>query len=273
MTKRNKRRLLMLAVVADVVFHLNGCILDVTAVDGNPHHDGTVEVASSFTRTLAVSGQTAFRLVGGNGEIEILGVPGLAEVRVDAVLRVRSNTRRDAQEALNRLHVKVEMTTGRVEIRTVQPQNTQGRTFIIDYQIRVPSGFTVSVANGNGPVRLEGIWGDVELTNGNGNVSLIGLEGNSWVALGNGEVSSSLSFLPAGGQAEYAVGNGTIHLSLPSQTSATFEAEVGNGTWKVEGLDLREVVATLRRVHGLLGDGNGSITLAVGNGTIEAQGR
>jgi hypothetical protein len=142
---------------------------------------------------------------------------------------------------------------------------------VVDYEITVPAHLLPSVIQGNGSIRLEGILADVEVTNGNGDVALVDVTGSSWVSVGNGEIAA-WTFLPHGGQIVHSIGNGTLFLSVQSQVSATFGAQVGNGTISVTGLDLQQVVTSPRQLHGVLGSGAGLIDLSSGNGQIRVQG-
>jgi hypothetical protein len=69
------------------------------------------------------------------------------------------------------------------------------------------------------------------------------------------------------------VGNGSLFLSVQEDVSGQFGAKVGNGTIKVSGLDLQDVVSTPHQVSGVLGSGQGLIELSAGNGEIRVQGR
>lgn len=53
-------------------------------------------------------------------------------------------------------------------------------------------------------------------------------------------------------------------------TSASFSALVGNGSVDVSNLELQNLVMTSKTVMGVLGEGNGAITLQIANGRITA---
>ncbi len=272
--RKLKRMLGVAAVVADIVTQLTGCVSGTIDLDndwGDWDHSGQAEVAVRFFTTVPLGGQTTLSLVGGNGAIRITGVPGSSKIVVDALRRVRSDSRADAQGALSNLHVSVKENPEKIEIKTVQPESSYGRTYIVDYEITVPSYLIVGVVNGNGTVRIEGIQADVDVANGNGDVSLVDQVGSSWVNLGNGELST-WAWVPPGGQIAHAVGNGRIFLSVQNDVSASFEAAVGTGTISMTGLELQEVVATARRLKGVLGAGEGQIGLQLGNGQIRVEG-
>ena len=269
--KRIKRTLGVMAVLADLALLLNGCVTSVVDLDDDWDHSGNVEVSATFSRTLELNDQTVIRVTGANGSIQIWGIPGAQEVVIDAIRRVRSDSRQDAEEHLADLQVAVQSWPQEFEIKTVQPSQSHGRTYVVDYEITVPTDLLSVVTQGNGSIRLDGVCAGVEVTNGNGQVSLVDVVGSSWVSVGNGEISS-WTHLPDGGQIVHTVGNGTIFLSVQPQVSATFTAQVGNGTINVTGLDLQQLVATPRSLQGVLGSGTGVIDLSTGNGQIQVEG-
>jgi hypothetical protein len=268
MKKNMRRTLAFAALVADL---LTGCVVGVLDLDDDFQHSGDSEASATFSCNLALSDQIAVKVTGANGSIRIWGVAGAHEVVVDAVRRVRSDSRRDAEEHLGDVQVSVQTGPQEFEIKTVQPNHPDGRSYIVDYEITVPAHFLPIVTQGNGSIRLEGIHADMEVTNGNGNVALVDVTGSSWVSVGNGEISAR-TFLPTGGQIVHSIGNGTLFLSVQPMVSATFGAQVGNGTIRVTGLDLQQVVSSPRQLKGVLGSGAGLIDLSIGNGQINVQG-
>jgi hypothetical protein len=269
--KRFRKTTGVAAVVADLTLLMTGCITGVVDLDDDSH-SGNAEASALFMKTVDVENQTTIQVVGGNGAVEVWGVPGATEVTIDAVRRVKSDSQADANLHLDDLQVAVTKGPGEVKVQTVQPDHTGGRTYIVDYEITVPDGLFVRVTNGNGAVRIEGTDGDVQVENGNGDVTLVDVVGNSWIALGNGQLSTD-TFLPDEGEIIYAVGNGTILLAVQPQVSADFEAKVGNGSISLTGLDLQQVVTTPRHLQGKLGTGTGRIDLSLGNGTVQVTGR
>ncbi|MFH1763553.1 MAG: hypothetical protein ABIF09_05105, partial [Gemmatimonadota bacterium] len=170
MTKKMRRTLGVAALVADL---LTGCVVGVVDLDDDSHHSGDAEASATFSRNLAWSDQIAVKVTGANGSVRIWGVPGAHEVVVDAVRRVRSDSRRDAEEHLADVQVSVQTGPQEFEIKTVQPNHSDGRSYIVDYEITVPAHLFPIVTQGNGFIRLEGIHADMEVTNGNGNVALV----------------------------------------------------------------------------------------------------
>ncbi len=266
-----KRKLGLLAAVADISLMMTGCVSGVIDLDDDFKHSGKVEVSAVFTRTFDLDDQTAIRIIGANGAIRVWGVPGATRIVIDAVRTVRSDTRSDAEAHLKDVQVLAEANQNEFRVKTIQPDYSYGRSYIVDYEITVPADMLPTITNGNGSIRLEGFHADVDVSNGNGEVSLVDVEGSSWVSVGNGEISAGV-FLPAGGQIVHSIGNGTISLEVQPEVSASFGAKVGNGTISVTGLNLSQTVASPRQLHGVLGSGDGLIDLAAGNGQIRVRG-
>ena len=268
--KPTRMQFLKLVCLAGLTWVSPGCHIEVVGVDGWDDSD-RVEVTGVTSRTLGVQGQTALRIEGLNGTIEILGAAGAEEVSVYAVKRVRSHSRADAQEHLGLLQVSVGANPGEFVVRTIQPDHSNGRDYQVDYQITVPREFEVNADNANGSVQVEYIRADVRVQNLNGNVILRDQHGSSWVTVANGQIDAQVR-LPDGGELDHSVGNGWLKLTVQPQVSAGFVARVGNGTITMSGLELTNAVSGLRVLRGVLGSGAGSIDLSVGNGWVRVEG-
>jgi hypothetical protein len=269
--KSVKKTLGLVAVVTDLALSLTGCVSGVVDIDADIDHSGNIEAAAHFSRTFSVQEQVAIRVTGANGSVEIWGIPGADEVVVNAVRRVRSDSRLDAEEHLADVQVSAQKGPEEFEVRTIQPHHSHGRTYVVDYEITVPAELLAKVANGNGSILLDGLNADVDVTNGNGGVTLTDVRGSSWVSVGNGQIAAT-TYLPPGGQIVHAIGNGTLSLSVQPQVSASFSAKVGNGSISFSGLHLQQAVSGPRHLQGTLGSGQGLIDLSSGNGQIIVKG-
>jgi hypothetical protein len=227
--------------------------------------------ADAFSAAVEVTAQTHLLLEGKNGNIRVGGAADADSVIVEARLEVRAETVEAAQAGLEELDVDIEVADGTISVTTVQPLETEGRTFVVDYEITVPEGLGVSILNGNGNIRVESIVSDVSVSNGNGNTALMDIAGSAYANVANGEVDARVT-LPSAGIIGITIGNGNADLFIPSNTSAQFSATVGNGVIAIVDLDLQNMVSTSRRVTGRLGAGDGSINLQTGNGNITATG-
>jgi hypothetical protein len=204
--------------------------------------------------------------------VTIVGDQGATVAGVDAVRRVTSDTRVDAQQFLDRVTVDVTELAGEVLVRTSQPSNTGGRVAIVDYDLIIPARLDVQVTNVNGEVEVRSVDGAVEVTNVNGAVSVLDATGDVEVALVNGNIDAVATVLPDG-LVDLSAVNGNIELDIPTSTSAVIEADVVNGAISVIGLTLADATISTRTVRGRLGGGDGLVDLDTANGTIVLRGR
>lgn len=205
-------------------------------------------------RSVPVTAQGRICLDAGNGEIVITGQPGAASVTVSAELVVGSNvSREDAEGGLDLLGVRVEELPGEILVQTLPPGALNGRRYVVNYTVTVPSDLPVNVSQVNGHVIVED------------------LESSLLVRLENGSIYGTVS-LPPGGEITLWTGNGDLDLRIPTSTSAELSARVDLGTIAWNNLDFRYPVQTSRSFTGTLGNGAGRIDLDTRIGNIDVTG-
>ncbi len=210
------------------------------------------KVASeSFLFELGASSR--LRLEGVNGTITVTGGSESASVTISGERRVGSDSAADAEAHLRELEVRVEERGDEVYVRTVQPSETRGRNYVVDYEITLPRGLTVQINNINGDIDLEGLAGD------------------TLAELVNGQIDARVS-VPVGGVVDLSTVNGTIDVSVPVNTSAHLNANVVNGTIGIRDLTLHNEVSSRTSLQGVLGNGRGNIRLSTVNGSIDVEG-
>jgi hypothetical protein len=252
-------------LILAVLLLSTACEDDVTG--SNPRF--TAEAPFSFEVQRAA--RTELRLEGVNGTIEITGDPAATSVSVTGMRRVESDSQEDADAHLPDLTVDVDSTDTSVIVRTEQPSVSSGRGYIVDYTISLPVTFTVNAVNANGEISVNTLTSDVVIHNANGRIRATAIEGNATMGLANGEIIASVT-IPDGGTIEANVANGEIILGIPQTTSAEFSAMVATGSITTTNLTLSNITQTPTSLTGTLGDGDGSISLGVGNGTITVDG-
>jgi DUF4097 and DUF4098 domain-containing protein YvlB len=224
---------------------------------GGSHGDGFVDTRpwaeEPFTFDEAIGTQTALRLEGISGTVEVTGTPGATSVTITGVRRVQADTLEDATTHLAELDVVVSSSATEVVVQTVQPQFSAGRNYIVNYVITLPQDFDCRIMSINGRIFTDTIEGNVLLT------------------LANGDITASAA-LPSGGDIEMRAANGNIDLQIPQTTSAEFVATVAIGSITVTNLTLFNETVTPGSRTGTLGSGDGTISLGVGNGSIAVHG-
>lgn len=221
----------------------------------------------TFSQNVTVTGHINFDLDGVNGTVVINGQPGGDSVTVTAEARVGSDTIEDAQEGLDQLEISVTDNNSTIFVQTVQPVFTQGRQYVVDYTITVPSDLTVSMSIVNGHVTVNDMDNSVFVVAENGNVDFADIFGDITVSVENGSVNGNVT-LPADGEAIISTVNGDVDLGIPTTTSAELFGHVTNGTISWENLELMDVTQTNTSLHGTLGDGTGLVDLTTVNGNI-----
>jgi DUF4097 and DUF4098 domain-containing protein YvlB len=177
----------------------------------------------------------------------------------------------DAEAHLPELEVSVTEVAGEVYVKTTQPTETHGRSYVVDYTITLPKELEVVVTNVNGAVDIDSVNNSVSLVNVNGQVALGQIFGSASVNLVNGQIAAEVS-LPKGGTISMITVNGGIDLEIPQNTSAQFSATVVNGTISTSDLVFIGVVSTPTSLTGTLGLGEGTIALSTTNGNISVDG-
>ncbi len=101
--------------------------------------DNTDSVATAdFSFTVAVGSQTRVRVEGINGNITVTGVSQAGSFVVRGERRVGSESVQDAAAHLDELQVEVNDMGDELVVQTVQPENTGGRNYVVNYETPAP---------------------------------------------------------------------------------------------------------------------------------------
>lgn len=246
-------------------------LLIATACDDDITGNLAFEAAASFSISVERTTQTRFRLEGINGSIAVVGVTDSDSIRVTGMRIVRANSQEEADDHLPDLQIQLDERTDAIVIRTIQPESTAGRSYQVEYDVTVPRDLEVIIESANGRIDVASVRSDLSVENANGDVTLTGIIGDVSVVLGNGQVECECT-LRLDGTIGIEVGNGTITLAIPRNSSAQLSATVGNGEVTLSNLVLENASISTRIVTGRLGAGQGTISLIMGNGTINVVG-
>jgi hypothetical protein len=227
------------------------------ACDSNEDEDGVSNtdhvVSQEFIYGIEYDNQKSLTLQGINGQIEILGVPDTNAVWIGGERSVGSESIEDARQHLHLLEVEVEQVGDAVQVHTIQPEDSSGRSYVVDYDITMPPEMAIVVSHVNGEVEISEIHGSVAVSVINGRIDLtVGSEMGPSVGL--------------------ALVNGVVMVDLPASGSADIEAEIINGTISVSDLDVTDSDPSSNRFEGVLGDGGPALGISVINGQILIEG-
>ena len=242
----------------------------------NANNNGSINIKKSepeffaketFNSELQLANHIRIRLEAFHGDIEIEGRDDAGSIIVTAQKWVWSDSLEDAKIHLNDLDILVTDQIDEVLIQTVQPEDRQDRKYIVDYHIILPSNLETEVTLTNGDISIIDIQNSLMVDAVNGNVSLSNIFGNAVVDLVNGSIDGTVT-LPLDGEIRMSAENGNIDLSIPTLTSAKFEASVTVGSIKTSNLEFDDALKTAQSLTGTLGIGEGVIDLYSDNGHI-----
>jgi DUF4097 and DUF4098 domain-containing protein YvlB len=229
--------------------------------------DNDYTAVKDFYHRFDVVSQTGFRVDAISGTVTVKGIAGSDSVVIKGVMRVRAPSQADADARLQDLDVIVASVQEEISAETSQPDETEGRSYEVDYEIIIPAGMSVLVSSVNGTVTIQDVASELTVSSTNGGVVLDDFEGDASISVVNGTVVGD-AMLPQYGQMTVAIVNGGVGLEIPQETSADFSARVVNGSINTIDLTFTGLETTPTSITGILGAGEGSIDIVVTNGTI-----
>jgi hypothetical protein len=241
----------------------SGCFGDIFGSSA----DGTATAEETFEYGIERASEIRLRLFGKSGNITVSANGANDSITIHGVLRVTAARADEAEAGLSELWVDVDQSTNEIVVFTAQPSTLDPRSFVVDYEINIPTFMMVSILNVSGDITVSDIRGDVWIQAGSGTVRLNNTFGSASVVTQNGSVDASV-VVPLGGELVIGTGNGSIDVAIPKGTSAELFATAANGTISVTDLVLTNVFRTPASLFGRLGDGLGLIRLASANGSV-----
>ena len=189
----------------------------------------------SFSYNVDLTAQLTLRVDGINGAVNVVSVSGTNQVTVSGEKEVSADTYSEAKAGLKNVQVEIDKNSSELLVRTLQPDYSDGKSYNVDYTITVPSHLNVVVKNVNGSI-------------------------------------SGKLYVPKNGTVDFSLQNGSIKLDVPQNTSADFYASLSNGSITTHNLTLHNRVETGKMLRGILGNGDGTISLRTTNGNINVFG-
>jgi hypothetical protein len=165
------------------------------------------EVTDRFSRTARIGRNGAFELSNISGDIVVNGGGG-EEVKIDAVLRVRSRNGDDAKRLLDELRIEVVETANRVEVRTRYPRNSRDFSGSVDFTITLPSGASATLRSVSGDVRVANVKGELRAESVSGDMVTEGATRLSLVKTVSGDIQ--VTDASAEGEVSVSTVSGTL---------------------------------------------------------------
>jgi hypothetical protein len=213
------------------------------------------DVTEQESFSFEVDSDANFSIDNVNGDIEITGGDG-------NTIEVIATKRADDQKGLDRIEIQVDASRSSVEIDTELSKgekrwfNWGGDGASVTYSVLVPA--TVSLDS------VDTVNGDVTIKHVSAEVSV------DTVNTVNGKIQVSFTNFDGHQRASCDTVNGSIHVYLPEDASASVNAESLNGS--IKGGDFNLAVNKGRFIgrdmHGTIGSGSARLNLDTVNGSI-----
>jgi hypothetical protein len=228
-----------------------------------------VTETEEFSYEISDSGRISIENI--NGEITIEGGSG------DAV-QIKAYKKADEQEYLDKMKILISADPDHIRIETRHPDK-KGITWSwgddgggsVRYELSVPSNVqldTIETVNGN--VNISGVNGTVKAETVNGDIQVEGLSAHVNLDTVNGTVRAEFDKLSSGQKVSAEAVNGKIVIRLPADASARVNAETINGSIDADDFGLKAEKGFVGRdLSGVIGDGDGRLSLDTVNGSIK----
>ena len=222
-----------------------------------------------------------------NGNVEVKTTNGKIdvtswdknEVEVFAEIKVKANSRREAERILDKVEIRIDRSAGRLIIEPEYPKRHSGDSFwdwvfdskskpAVNFTIRVPDETNLNLRSTNGHVAASDIEGEIVLKTTNGGIEADHLKGSVDANTTNGSVSVSLTQFSQQDQVDLNTTNGSIKLYLPSEVRADVKASTVNGSIRTDFPLTIQGKISRKRLNGEINGGGGIIELSTVNGSI-----
>lgn len=245
------------------------CALFVLAVAAQASdHPG--KLAEEFHQTYTIAADGRVELDNINGAVHISSWDR-NEVKVDAVKYA------DTKERLDEAKIEVNASSNHISIKTKYPEHdttwnwgSHNNPASVEYTLTVPRTARLDEINLiNGSLDLAGVSGEVQASCINGRLEAHDLAGRAKLSTINGKLHASFAQL-AGQSVALSSVNGSVDLTIPSDSNAEIEAStVSGGINNDFGLHVNNHQWIGHDLRGELGKGGTHIKLDNVNGPVE----
>ena len=222
-----------------------------------------------------------------NGNIEVKTTNGKIDVtswnrndvEIFAEIKVKANSRREANRILDKVEIRIDRSAGRLIIEPDYPKRNSGDSFwdnifnsnrkpTVNFTIRVPEETNLNLRSTNGHVAASDVEGETVLKTTNGGIEADDLKGSVDANTTNGSVSVCVTQFSRQDQVDLNTTNGSIKLYLPSEVSADVKASTVNGSIRTDFPLTIQGKISRKRLNGEINGGGGMIDLSTVNGSI-----
>lgn len=266
MSSTRQKKIPILPVILFPLMFTIGC--DFTIISNSGSRE---EHREEFAFTKPTAARSELSISNINGNITVVGVDDLSAVEITGFKIAEDRSLEEAKERIKEIRIEILESPTRLTLKSSHPNSAGGRMYRVDYEIRIPSAWKVTVVNVNGNVSILNINNTTKATITNGTLEAWDIRGNVDGDVTNGTINARV-YLPANGSCVLGTLNGTVAVLVPRSTSAAVTANTTNGTVSVSNLPLVLSSSSRTSISGTLGDGKGTIRLSTLNGTVQLTG-
>ena len=216
-----------------------------------------------------------------NGKVSLSNINGsiVVEAWDRNEVRIEYTKTSDTKERLTDVEVKINSRPDSLSVETdygnwKQNNNSDrwrnGGKLQVDFHLMVPRGASLNeIETVNGSVAVSNFVNFTKISAVNGAVNASNLRGTANLSTVNGEVHADFDRLEKGSKVILSTVNGHVNLVIPSDSSATINADSLNGSISNDfGLPVRKGKYIGRDLYGRLGAGDVRIKLDSVNGAL-----
>lgn len=218
-----------------------------------------------FDKVYPLSSGGNFQLDNVNGSVQVDGWDR-DEVEISAV-----KTAQNDPSDLDQVQIDVESVPGQVAVHTLYPGSSGAGTGVtVEYHVHVPNRVLLAnVKTVNGSVSVRGVQGGGDLRSVNGDVEVTDSAGRFNAKTTNGNLTLQLRKVANGAPMDIETVNGSVVLTLPSDTHANLKVQNMNGIFSSElPVSSATTPTAVGTFSAKLGAGGGQISLRTINGAI-----
>lgn len=216
-----------------------------------------------------------------SGKVSLSNVNGsiIVEAWDRNEVKVEYTKTADSKERLSEVEVKITSRPDSLSVETNYDNWKQnngsdrwhnGGKLQVDFHLMVPRGASLNeIETVNGSVTVSNFVNFIKISAVNGAVNAANLRGTANLSTVNGEVRADFDRLETGSKIVLSTVNGHVNLTIPSDSSATINADSLNGNISNDfGLPVRKGKYVGRDLYGRLGAGDVRIKLDSVNGAL-----
>ncbi|MFZ5519068.1 MAG: DUF4097 family beta strand repeat-containing protein [Candidatus Zhuqueibacterota bacterium] len=232
-----------------------------------------------FSKTVEFKSAGDIQVTSVNGQIKATAWDS-ESVKIEAEIKVRARSQRDADRIMEKVTIVVEQTGGHLTIEADYPRHdsdsgfwntlfTSGRTPVIHFTIKAPRQSNLDLHSTNGNIFASSVRGKNSMRTTNGNIEVENMEGSLELYSTNGSVTAEATDFQETDAIRMKTTNGNATLSLPATVRANVNASTVNGSVRTDfPLTIRGKVMK-HRIEGDIDGGGGKIDISTVNGNVK----